>query len=110
MRYLYVKYPNPISYGSKNIALVKVFQNYVKVQDSRSRLLLRNEQYLNVKYQNPILYGSKDIAQVKVFQTRSKFKVTRSKVLVPKERSLHEVSVCEISEPYPLWFKRYSPD
>jgi hypothetical protein len=68
--------------------------------------------YLYVKYQNPIPYGSKDIAQVKVFfKTRSKFKikVTRSKVLEPKERSLHEVSVWEISEPYLLWFKRYSP-
>jgi hypothetical protein len=56
--------------------------------------------YLYVKYQNPIPYGSKDIAQVKVFfKTSSKFKikVTRSILLVPKERSLHEVSICEIS-------------
>ena len=36
-------------------------------------------------------------------------KVMRSKVKVPNERSLHEVSTCEISEPYPLWFWRYTP-
>jgi hypothetical protein len=65
--------------------------------------------YLYVKYQNHIPYGSKDIAQVKVFENLVKVPSSRSKVLVPKERSLHEASVCEISEPYPLWFKRYSP-
>jgi hypothetical protein len=68
--------------------------------------------YLYVKYQNLFPYGSKDIAQVTVFfKTRSKFKikVIRSNVSVQNEKSLHEVSICEISEPYPLWFKIYSP-
>jgi hypothetical protein len=114
MRYLYVKYQNPIPYGSKDIAQVKDFSKLGQSSRSRSQgqkswyqkkgLIMR---YLYLKYQNPILYGLKDIAQVKVFfKTRSKFKikVTRSKLLVPKERSLHEVSICEISEPYPLWF------
>jgi hypothetical protein len=66
MKYLFVKYQNPIPYGSKDIAQVKVFENLVKVQVPRSQgqkswyqkkdLLMR---YLYVKYQNPIPYGSK---------------------------------------------------
>jgi hypothetical protein len=80
---------------------------YLYVKYQKKGLFMR---YLYVKYLNPIPYGSKDIAQVKVFfKTRSKFKVTKSKVLVPKGKSLHEVSICEISEPYLLWVKRYIP-
>ena len=71
MRYLYVIYQNPIFYGSKDIAKVKVFENLVKVQGQKSwyqkkGLFMR---YLYVKYQNHIPYGSKDIAKVKVFVT-----------------------------------------
>jgi hypothetical protein len=61
-----------------------------------------------VKYQNSIPYGSKDIAQVKVFSKLGQSSRSRSqgqKVLVPKERSLHKVSICEISEPYPYGSK-----
>jgi hypothetical protein len=63
--------------------------------------------YLYFKYQNPISYGSKDIAQVKFLKLGQSSRL-RSKVLVLKERSLHEVFICEITEPYPIWFKRYS--
>ena len=76
MRYLYVKYHNPILYGSKDIAQVKVFSKLGQSSRSRSQgqkswyqkkgLFMR---YLYVKYQNPIPYGSKDIAKVKVFVT-----------------------------------------
>jgi hypothetical protein len=31
--HLYLKYQSPNKFGSKDIAQVKVFQNYVKVQD-----------------------------------------------------------------------------
>jgi hypothetical protein len=68
MRYLYVKYHNPIPYGSKDIAHVKVFQNEVKVQDQSQKSWYQKKglfmRYLYVKYQNPIPYGSKDIAQI----------------------------------------------
>jgi hypothetical protein len=76
MRYLYVKYQNPIPYGSKDIAQVKVFSKLG--QSSRSRLQGQKSwyqkkdlfmRYLYVKYQSPIPYDSKDIAQVKVFAT-----------------------------------------
>jgi hypothetical protein len=58
----------------QKIAQVKVFQNYVKVQDQGHKVKTLDikkgpfMRYLDVKYQNPIPYGSKDIAQVKVFQ------------------------------------------
>jgi hypothetical protein len=67
MRYLYVKYQNPIPYGSKDI----VFENLVKVQVQKSWYQKKDlfMRYLYVKYQNSIPYGSKDIAQVKVFVT-----------------------------------------
>ena len=72
MRYLYVKYQNPISYGSKDIAKVKIFKTRSKFKVTKSKVLLPNEQSLHevsiyVKYQNPISYGSKDIAKIKVF-------------------------------------------
>jgi hypothetical protein len=59
--------------------------------------------HLYLKYQSPNTFGSKDITQVKVFQNYVKVQ-TRSKVLVQNERSLHEVSICEISEsiPFPM--------
>jgi hypothetical protein len=74
----------------------------------RSKVLVPNEKYLNVKYQYSIPYGLKDIVWVEFFKTGPKFK--RPKLLVKKQRSHHEVSICEISEPYLLWLKRYSQD
>jgi hypothetical protein len=70
-----VKYPNPIFYGSKDIAQVKVFENLIKVQVQgyKVKVLVPKKylfmRYLYVNYQNPNRYGSKDIAQVKVFVT-----------------------------------------
>jgi hypothetical protein len=56
--------------GWKDIAQVKVFQNYAKDQGQQLWYRIKGlfMRYLYVKYQNPIPYASKDIAQVKVLQ------------------------------------------
>jgi hypothetical protein len=89
--HLYLKNQSPNTFGSKDIAQIKVFQNLGQSSRSRSQ-------------------GQKSRYQKKFLKTRSKFKikVTRSKVLVQNERALHEVSICEISYSNPPWFKSYS--
>jgi hypothetical protein len=73
--HLYIEYQSSSTYGSKDIAQVKVFQNQVKVsiswsQGQKSWYLQKGLfiMHLYLKYQNSSTYGSKDIAQVKVFQ------------------------------------------
>jgi hypothetical protein len=73
--HLYLKYQSSNTSGSRDIAKVKVFQNYVKVQVQghkvkkfwyhRKGLFIM---HLYLKYQSSSTFGSKDIAQVKVFQ------------------------------------------
>jgi hypothetical protein len=61
-------------------------------------------------WNNFIPDSSKDIANDKILQNYVKVQDQGHKVksLGTKERPLHEVSICEISEPYPQWFKKYS--
>ena len=68
-RNLHVKYESPTTYGSRDIAKVKVFEKTSRSQGQKSKsqmkgLITRN---LHVKYESPITYGSRDIANVKVF-------------------------------------------
>jgi hypothetical protein len=70
--HLYLKYQSSSTYDSKDIAHVKVFQNWVKVQDQGQKSWYQKKglfiMHLYLKYQSSSTYGSKDIAQVKVFQ------------------------------------------
>jgi hypothetical protein len=105
IRNTHMKYQSPITYHSKVIANVNVFNKYVKLQGqvhmvknfntSRS-LVIRNT---HTKYQSPITYNSKDMANVKsFFKSRSNFKVNvrRSNILVQIERSCYEEYTYEI--------------
>ena len=70
-----MKYESPTSYGSKDIAKVKVFCKIGQRSWSRSLgqkswyyckgSITRNKQ---VNYECPTSYGSKDMAKVKFFQ------------------------------------------
>jgi hypothetical protein len=77
MRYLYVKYQNPIHNGSKDIAQVKVFSKLGQSSRSQGQKSWYQKKdlfigYPHVKYENPVPYDSKDMAQVKVFQNHVK--------------------------------------
>jgi hypothetical protein len=72
--HLYLKYQSPDTFGSKDIAQVKVFLELG--QSSRSRSQSQKSWYqkkglfimlLHLKYQSSSTYESNDIAQVKVF-------------------------------------------
>jgi hypothetical protein len=68
--HLYLKYQSSNTFGSKDIAQVKVFSKLG--QSSRSKVLVPKKSlsimHLYPKYQSSSTFGSKDIAQVKVFQ------------------------------------------
>jgi hypothetical protein len=73
--HLYLKYQSSSTYGSKDIAQVKVFLKLG--QSSRPRSQGQKSWYqkkglfimhLYLKYQSSSTYGSKDIVQVNVFQ------------------------------------------
>ena len=87
-RNLHVKYESPTTYGSRDIAKVKVFEKQVKFQGQGHKvksqgLITRN---LHVKYENPITYCSKDKAQVKVLSTdNDKVKVFEKQVKVQSQ-------------------------
>jgi hypothetical protein len=113
--HLYLKYQNPKSLSSKNTGKFKFL---ITGQSSRSRSQCQKSWYEkkglfmmhhHLKYKGSKALGSKILSRLKFFKTRSKFKITRSNVLIPKEMSVHEISLCEISEFYLPWFKKYCP-
>ena len=76
MKTPHVKYLIPITYHSKTIAKVKVFEKYRRQtsrsrsqgQKSRSQMKILITRNLHVKYESPTTYGSRDIANAKVFE------------------------------------------
>jgi hypothetical protein len=74
--HLYLNYQSLNTFGSIDIAQVKVFQNYVKDQGQNSWYQKKGLfiMHLYLKYQSPNTFGSilRYIAQVKVFQNQVK--------------------------------------
>jgi hypothetical protein len=75
------------TFVSKDVAQVKVFQNYVKVQN-------KGYQVKSFGTELKVSSCSIDIAQGKLFQNYAKVQDQghKVKVFVPKERSLHHAS------------------
>ena len=99
--HLYLKHQSSSTYGSKDIAQVKVFQNQIKVQDQGHKIKCfgtiekASSQCISISsIKALVLMIQKIQPRLKFFKTRSKFKIkiTRSKVLKLKERSLHNAS------------------
>jgi hypothetical protein len=100
--HLYLMYQIHNTFGSKDIARLKVFKtrSNFKITLTRSNVLLQNER---IHHEVSICELSESyhpwfkiiIAGIKFFKARSKFmmKVTRSKVLIPKVRSIHKASI-----------------
>jgi hypothetical protein len=71
-----MKYESPITCHSKDMANVKVFEKWVKLQDEghkvktfgTNRKVLSKETHM--EYESPITYHSKDMANVKFFADR----------------------------------------
>jgi hypothetical protein len=71
-RNMHMKYESPITYNSKDMANVKVFEKWVKLQGlgqklwyQKKALIIRNTY---TKYESSITYHSKDMVNVKVFE------------------------------------------
>jgi hypothetical protein len=107
-----MKYESLITCYSKDMANVKVFEKWVKLQGQGHRfwyqlkgLVIRNT---HVKYESPITYHSKDMANVKVFADRQTNRRTGQKLyapdlsiqghknLLPSETHCQKKCTCEI--------------
>jgi hypothetical protein len=83
--HIYLKYQSPNTFGSRDIAKVKVFLKLG--QNSRSRTQGQKSWYPTkglfimhsyLKYQSPNAFSSRDIAQVKVFSKLGQSSRSRS--------------------------------
>jgi hypothetical protein len=65
-----MKYKSPITHHSKDMAKVKVFKKWVKLQGQHHKVPLESSCYKEHTYEIPITYHSKYMANVKDFADR----------------------------------------